>query len=158
MGSGGVRDSNWIDLLCRPYGIRAIYGEDLPTLTSVDLIELSLNHDGPTAMLRFDLAEFPRRPPKKWADQGFNVVQVQLSLGGVQHLTVAGWTTDVTIGIDVERRGDVISLRTVNGPVAVAIDAQTLTLSRLSAYCCGARTAGHSANIDEQAQGRGQGW
>lgn len=127
--------SSWIDLLYKPDGIRAIYGADLPTLRSVDLHEFSLHRDGPVATLRFDLAEFPRMPPKKWADQGFNVVQVQLSLGGVQRLTVVGWETNVTIDIDVERRGDVISLGTMNGPVGMKIEARSLILSRLSAHC-----------------------
>ncbi|WP_080671708.1 Imm50 family immunity protein [Salinispora cortesiana] len=126
--------ASWIDLLGKPDGIRAVYGEDLPTLSSVDLHELSLHRDGPLATLRFDLAEFPRRPPKKWADQGFNVVQVQLSLGGVQRLTVAGWEVNVTLDIEVERRGDVIYLRTLNGPVGVSIEARSLVLSRLSAH------------------------
>ncbi len=142
--------SSWIDLLYKPDGIRAIYGADLPTLRSVDLHEFSLDRDGPVAMLRFDFAEFPRRPPKKWADQGLNVVQVQLSLGGVQRLAVVGWDTHVTIDIDVERRGDVISLRTMNGPVDINIEARSLVLSRLSAYCDASREdplrpAGNSA-------------
>lgn len=131
--------SSWIDLLYKPDGIRAIYGADLPTLRSVDLHEFSLDRDGPVAMLRFDLAEFPRRPPKKWADQGFNAVQVQLSLGGVQHLTIVGWETHITIDIDVERRGEVISLRTMNGPVDINIEARSLVLSRLSAHCDASR-------------------
>lgn len=125
----------WVDFLSEPHGIRAIYGEELPTLTSVDLHELVLHRDGPRATLRFDLAQFPREPPKKWADQGFNVVQVQLTLVDVHHLTVAGWTTHATLDLDVERRDGVLLLRTLNGPVGVNIDARWLVLSHLGAYC-----------------------
>ena len=127
--------SGWVDLLSEPHGIRAIYGEDLPTLTSVDLHELVLHRDGPRATLRFDLGQFPRKPPKKWDEKCFNVVQVQLTLVDVRHLTVAAWTTHVTLDLNVERKDEVVSLRTENGPVALNIDARWLVLSHLGAYC-----------------------
>ncbi|RKN22114.1 hypothetical protein D7147_05175 [Micromonospora musae] len=127
--------SGWVDLLSESHGIRAIYGEDLPALTSVDLHELVLHRDGPRATLRFDLSQFPKSPPKKWADQGFNVVQVQLTLEDVLHLTIAGWTTRAVLDINVEPTGKVLSLRANNGPVGISIDARWLVLSHLSAYC-----------------------
>ncbi|MGC4744303.1 Imm50 family immunity protein [Micromonospora sp. DT201] len=127
--------SGWVDLLSESHGIRAIYGEDLPALTSVDLHELVLHRDGPRATLRFDLSQFPKSPPKKWADQGFNVVQVQLTLVDVLHLTMVGWTTRALLDINVERMGKALSLRANNGPVGINIDARWLVLSHLSAYC-----------------------
>ncbi|SCF18481.1 Immunity protein 50 [Micromonospora viridifaciens] len=127
--------SGWVDLLSESHGIRAIYGEDLPALTSVDLHEFALHRDGPRATLRFDLPQFPKSPPKKWADQGFNVVQVQLTLVDVLHLAIVGWTTRAVLDINVERMGEVLSLRANNGPVDINIDARWLVLSHLSAYC-----------------------
>ncbi|WP_374250829.1 Imm50 family immunity protein [Micromonospora sp. R77] len=127
-------NASWVDLLLEPRGIRAIYGEDPPTLTAVDLHDLVLHRDGPRATLRLDLAQFPRKPPKKWADQGFNVVQVQLTLVDVQHLSIAGWSTHATLDLEINRTDEVLSLRTKNGPVILSIDARWLVLSHLQAY------------------------
>jgi Immunity protein 50 len=126
--------SSWVDLLSEPQGIRASYGDHVPDLTAVDLHEVILHRDGPRATLRLDLPEFPESPPRKWADQGFNVVQVDLMLVGVVCLSIDGWVTRAIVGLAVERREDVVSLRTTSGPVTINIDARALVLSRMSAY------------------------
>jgi hypothetical protein len=125
----------WVDHLVDARGIRAIYGDTPPTLQGVDVLELILNHDGPRAELRIDLADYPRHPPAKWAAGGCNVVQVNLVLIDVTTLSVHGWTTDVELNLTLERHGDAVRLTTAPGdPVELDVTAGFAHLARISAY------------------------
>src|ERR1700730_13283023 len=68
----GNNMESWADLLDDPAKVRSIYGDDVPSLDSVHLHEITLHRDGARLTLRFDLSKYPTDPPKKWQAQGFN--------------------------------------------------------------------------------------
>lgn len=78
----------WLDSLDDDRPIRAVYGEQFPSLTAVVFHEVCLHRDGPRVTLRLDLSEFPAHPSKKWLQQEANVVQVELMLIGIQRLSL----------------------------------------------------------------------
>ena len=90
--------SAWTDHVIDSHLIKAIFGEHCPSLTNVNLHEVTLHRDDPTLLLRFDLdlSELPADPPKKWVTQRANTVQLLLKALDVRELSIIGATTTMT--------------------------------------------------------------
>ena len=65
--------------------------------------EIAVSSDGPLLTVRFDLPVYPAVPPVKWRAQGFNTVQLVLSLVGVSHLSLDGFATNLVVDIEFPR-------------------------------------------------------
>lgn len=78
-----------------------MFGDSEPALDRVDIHEVRLCRQGVTLFLRFDLAEYPSAPPKKWAALEANTVQVELALSSVEHLTIEGWGAERGARIEI---------------------------------------------------------
>lgn len=124
----------WISYLADASPVRAIYGSDCPDLELISLHELVLHRDGPRAVLRFDLKEFPNTPPKKWAAAGYNTVQVVLTAYRIEHLSILGWGTNVTINLEIQSDGSLIRLLGVGEAVKFEFIAAGLRVDKISAY------------------------
>ena len=85
--------ATWLDLVSRAEGLRAIFGATIPRLDAIRLHEIRVHRDGPTVTLRFDLAEFPASPPRRW-HPGFDVVQIELAFGDVSAIALARFGRD----------------------------------------------------------------
>ena len=90
--------SAWTDHIIDSRPIKDIFDEHCPSLTNVNLHEVTLHRDGPTLLLRFDLdpLEFPADPPKKWVTQRANTVQLRLKALDVRELSIIGVATTMT--------------------------------------------------------------
>ena len=90
--------SAWTDHIIDSRPIKDIFDEHCPSLTNVNLHEVTLHQDGPTLLLRFDLdlSEFPTDPPKKWVTQRANTVQLRLKALDVKELSIIGAATTMT--------------------------------------------------------------
>lgn len=93
--------SAWTDHVIDSHLIKAIFGEHCPSLTNVNLQEVTIHRDCPTLLLRFDLdpLEFPADPPKKWVTQRANTVQLRLKALDVRELSIIGAATTMTATI-----------------------------------------------------------
>ena len=80
----------WLDAVDGNEFIRKLFPADTP-LNQIELHDVVLQRDGPTCVLRFDLADFPDSPPRHWQAQRFNTVQVALYCVGVKHFAAVGW-------------------------------------------------------------------
>lgn len=126
--------ASWMDLLDDPTSVRAIYGDDVPSLESVHLHEITLHSDGARVTLRFDLSRYPADPPRKWQVQGFNTVQIQLVLLEVRELTLHGWRNRIDAALSLTKEDG--GLRVVGSADSVAIDikGEWATVAKISAY------------------------
>lgn len=127
--------SDWLDYLDDRRPITAIFGETAPSLKNIKLRELSANYDAKHVLARFDLSEFPEVPPKKWVEQGFNVVQIELALYGVRELSIHGWPDSLIVDITLDWAVDLIQVSIVSGSVVGAIVASMVYVRKISAYC-----------------------
>ena len=93
---------DWIDLISRAEFLRRLF-PTAPSLTGIRVHEVSLHQDGPRVVIRFDLNDFPKQPPAKWA--AFNKVQVKLTGIGVNDWEMRGFTTDNISDISIESAG-----------------------------------------------------
>jgi hypothetical protein len=77
-----------LNLLENSSRLAGLYG-DAPIFAEVDLHEIKLHRDGPTMVVRFDLAIFPDSPPAEWSN--YNTVQMVLDLCGVRNVRIANY-------------------------------------------------------------------
>ncbi|MFH8785176.1 Imm50 family immunity protein [Streptomyces roseoverticillatus] len=123
----------WAELLTNPAGITSIYGGSLPPLQGVHIHEVSLNREGPTLKVRFDLSEYPERAPRKWVSQGFNTVQIELCLSGVRDVALTGFGTDPIADIILTRTNS-IEMELVSAQARIKATADSVFISNISAY------------------------
>ena len=129
---------DWAELLIDPRPIRAIFGETAPSLDQVELLEIVLDvNSGPDAILRFDLAEFPSLPPKKWRDEACNTVQVRLRAVSVQALEIRGLLISPVLDLKILRDGELLRVQAATG--GISIDSRRS--SSTSAATASARTS-----------------
>ncbi|MFD8012315.1 Imm50 family immunity protein [Streptomyces sp. NPDC058955] len=127
----------WTSLLADPKGIEGVYGGDVPDLRGVSLHDIELSREGPALNLRFDMPSFPRRPPTKWTTQGFNTVQVTLSLTGLGTISFNGFTSNPLADISLHPQ-DGITLEISSTAVQLRATADMAYIRRLSAYALAA--------------------
>lgn len=116
-------------------GLRAIFKDVEPSLAAVRLHEVTLHQDGPTVVLRFDLAELPSAPPSKWQKAGLNTVQLKLALEGVRDVTMVGWGKNNVGPIEIrsaEPQGLEVAFTGEESRVRVTCD--IARIDRVSAY------------------------
>ncbi|MGW6395867.1 Imm50 family immunity protein [Streptomyces sp. NPDC055103] len=123
----------WTSLLSNPLAIERIYDGNPPELVSVPLHAVDLNREGPTLSLRFDMPTFPENPPKKWAAQGFNTVQVTLTLGGVRNVSLSGFTADPVVDVAMSA-GNGVELMVRSPSVELNAAALSAHIAHVSAY------------------------
>ncbi|MEW2418409.1 hypothetical protein AB0953_32675 [Streptomyces sp. NPDC046866] len=85
---------SWLDFVDNPETVRAVYrAQAVPELDAVVLGEVMWQaDDDPALLIRFDLPVYPADPPRRWAESGFDTVQVQLRLVGA----ATGWRQPAT--------------------------------------------------------------
>jgi Immunity protein 50 len=130
--------TSWVDCLSDPRPIRAIFGDSTPLLEGVELAELTSDYDRGFLLLRFSLPEYPETPPRKWADQGMNTVQVHLAVCGLEELTVSGWLWQPA-DISMTRDGDPVRISIVSGGATAVMTADYVNVLKISAYCSSLR-------------------
>lgn len=124
----------WTDLLLDPTPVKSVFGEKPPALDGINLHEIILHHDGPHALLRFDLKYFPLFPPKKWVLENSNCVQLQLLAVGVEDVFVSGFRSNITIDLKIKKIEGRIFLHGDNGDVRFSLYAEYLSVGKVSAY------------------------
>ena len=126
---------HWTDFLLDKRKVEFIYGEGLPALDKVSVHEILFDRDGPTVIFRIDLSEYPSSPPKKWIENKFNTVQIQLSCVGVKCSSLEGWSNTLLFAnIDLSREGDLINFELNGDGLAVCIKSNFLDVVSISAY------------------------
>ena len=127
-------DVSWSDFLLDASSLVAIFGARDLRQDQLTLHEVVVSRDGPEVRLRFDLPEFPTDPPQKWVAQGFNTVQVTLSLVGVRNLSLEGLSTEMVVMLEISELDAGIQLNIIGDGIALTASADAAVLGRVSAY------------------------
>lgn len=127
--------NKWPNLLTDSKSIDRIYGNETPSLTSVDLHELIFHRDGPRISLRFDLPDYPTNPPKKWLSNGFNTTQLCLELLDVHFSELSGWTkTSYISDIDLSKEENHVKIEIKSDSFTMSAKAKFAYISNISGY------------------------
>jgi hypothetical protein len=123
----------WLDGVDNPEFLAAIYDGRAPSLDPVELFEVNFDRDGSTAMLRFNLPDFPTKLPRGWDKAGYNVAQVRLMLIGLLAARLDGWATSMTGPLRIERRST-FSVAFAAPKCALHIETEFLRVDSVSPY------------------------
>ena len=91
---------SWTSALTDDTAIQNIYKGNPPELRAVRLHEIAVSSEGPLLTVRFDLPEYPAAPTAKWKINGFNTVQVVLTLAGVSRISLDGFATNLVVDME----------------------------------------------------------
>jgi hypothetical protein len=138
--SDGV--SSWLDILDDDRALRAVYRGEVPTLQGIDLHEIRLHRDGPSLSLRFDLADYPGNPPKKWRSQNLNTVQVELTFGPLRSVLIDRFSLRPIVNLSLIKESDLIDVLIDSDQVKISALAECVMLRSMTAYTNIERQAG----------------
>jgi hypothetical protein len=116
---------SWLDCVDESVFLKELFPDAAPLLTAVRLHEVQFHQDGPRAILRFDLNEFPETPPAKWRAAQSNTVQVRLMGIGISAMHMTGWAANNIGLLAIERGAD---------DVRVAFDSSECSLRAVFEY------------------------
>jgi len=102
--------NNWINFLYKPEIVKAIFGENLPKLTGIVVSKLNLDYNGTEAKISLLLPNFPENPPKKWLQNAYNAVSMEMSLSVLEHIQINRWTRSNQIDLLIEKKDELIYL------------------------------------------------
>ncbi|WP_405991253.1 Imm50 family immunity protein [Streptomyces sp. NBC_00986] len=123
----------WTSLVQNPEGITSVYQGSPPELLDVHVHEVCLHRDGPALRVRLDLPSYPENPPRKWAAQGFNTVQIEVTFSGLREVKLNGFSTNMTATISIEEDTGVQIHLSAPGSDVRAV-ANTAIISKVTAY------------------------
>lgn len=132
---------SWLDLVDGAQALTAVFGTMVPRLDGVRLHEVILHQDGPTLVLRVDLAEFPEVPPVRWLKAAHNTVQVRLALDDVLETQILGWARNNIGRLSIEPHSPSgVLVEFAAGDTKLRIVSKFVRLDRIDAYRDSSRT------------------
>jgi hypothetical protein len=126
----------WIEYLDNSQPIRAIFGEELPSLNSFALKEVLYDVQKKSLKLIGDLSLYPDTPPPKWVKGKFNCVQITLELWNVKFFKIGELGALDLIDLNIDKCGDSITCNTNSG---LYCEAEIFDLLNIGAYQDGER-------------------
>ena len=124
---------SWTAHLTDATAVRRLFGGEPPALRHTRIHEVTVSRDGPRVTLRVDLPGYPIDPPAKWAQQGFNTVQVELVFVGANGISMEGFGRDPFADVEITR-DDAVQLSVESPDFRLRLTAEAVLLSKLSAY------------------------
>lgn len=124
----------WIDLLTNPEPIRSVYGDEVPTLDNISVFDITLDRNSAKLNLRFDLENFPSRPPKKWRESANNTVQLTLSFIPACDVKIEGWNVSPVGSLSMDRLPSGRILVNLGPNPKLSLTSEFVTLKKMTAY------------------------
>lgn len=126
--------ANWTDYVANAGSLTSIYGCEVPALHCVDFHGLETRRDGPSVLLRFDLADYPHSPPRKWVDAKFNRVQLRLLAIGVNEFKMAGLKSNCSLSIEILKENGSFRILGSDDEFLLEIAARHILIDGINAY------------------------
>jgi Immunity protein 50 len=122
---------NWLQLTLNPKAILGYYSIG-PSLDAVTLHSLSLERDGPSAVLVLEPASFPSRPSSRWP-VGSNKCQFTLRALGLATVMVEAWGVGVLGNLIISSHPAGIHIA-FEGEAKFALHCQHLQIGKVTGY------------------------
>jgi hypothetical protein len=129
----------WIKLIENQEIIKAIYGEQIPSLDKVSLIEVRIVYgEDIQCYLRFDLKILPLKMPEKWTQNNVNTVQLDMALmsSDIVSFATSGGNLIGSIEIVSDNNSKIISF-VVEGENIFVIKSKWIHLRTVTGYLNG---------------------
>jgi hypothetical protein len=127
----------WYELAENPHIITELYHE-VPSLQSIDLMNVILSTDDAKLILEADLSRFAEKPLIQWVKQHYNTVQIRLEFRKLKSLNITQWSTENVVDAEIERTLDgSIALNMISSQCHIQAVAHSLQITSVSAYLQG---------------------
>jgi hypothetical protein len=80
----------WYQLSLNAKAITSLFTAP-PTLDQICLCCIELERENSRLRLRFDLEQFPDRPPAKWSRERYNMAQLTVDFFDIKELRIENW-------------------------------------------------------------------
>ncbi|WP_422519383.1 CPCC family cysteine-rich protein [Streptomyces sp. 5.8] len=137
VAAGPVPEPSWLEFVDNPEIVRAVYGEQAaPGLDGVTVREVRWLEEGPSVLIRFDLAEYPDAPPREWLEGRFDTAQVELRLldAAVALDAGRGSTSDGSITVGKGDEAAALHVRLDAKSIRARVHAQRAVVQGLTGY------------------------
>jgi len=124
---------DWTHLLTDATYVRRIYSRH-PDLSKVSVHEVVLDRNGSVLKLRFDVADYPDRPPEKWMLNQFNRAQFTLHVVEVSSVEIHGWHHEILGALLVSNADGGVHVLFSNGKVKIECYGAFLVLDKITGY------------------------
>jgi hypothetical protein len=124
----------WIDELENPQAVRDIF-PDCPELTSVELMTVNMDREGPTVTVNIGFSQLPSQIPLKWKAGKANALIVKLQLLAVTTVNIDRWSTVNVVDIVLRREAqDTVVFRASGSTTSIECKAQFVRVLSLKPY------------------------
>lgn len=125
---------NWHELAENHQILFELYN-DVPSLQAVDLIEVILSENGTQMSLKIILPRFPDKSPRKWVENGYNTVQIQIDFLELEEVKISHWSTRNHVDVQIELLADrQIMLSVASLLCSIQAKARSFRISNVVAY------------------------
>ncbi|GAB2650023.1 Imm50 family immunity protein [Prescottella soli] len=125
---------DWVDYLHNPEGIRAVFGNEAPSLNNVDINFIRLDTSGPAVAINFVLEKFPEPAPAKWVAAGKNAVMLELSFFVVEDVSLNGLARSMICDLRISRDADGLIVLDMGSIPEMRVASRYLSLAKMVAY------------------------
>lgn len=120
----------WYECVDKMDFLKKLY-KKIPDLKDVRIDKISIENEGSTVNLVFDLPDFPSNPPVKWT--GCNTVSVEVSFWGVINFKMCSNGNEMYGDIEMNHRDNFVDV-SVKGDIDCSFKAECAMMQCISAY------------------------
>ena len=124
---------DWTQLLTDAIYVQRIYSHP-PDLSRVSHYEAVLDRDASMLKLRFDVYDYPDRPPEKWIASRFTCVQFTLDVIELSKLHIAGWMHEIIGCVRIEKIDSGVRVIFSSERVKIECEGGFLSLSKITGF------------------------
>ena len=131
-----MRLSYWTDI-DNNFLMKKVFKNSFPLIDLVDLFNISLDRDGPSAKLKFKLVDcLPDSPLEKWGKPyiNFNKCNMGLDCFGVTEFISQGIETEMVCSVIIEKNKEEYVIKIYNNNIDILIKCINLTLIAPTVY------------------------
>jgi hypothetical protein len=128
-----MKVEDWTMLLTDAKYVHGIYSQP-PDLSKVSIIEVVLDREASMLKLRFDVFDYPDRPPEKWVSDQFNRAQFTLHVVEVTIVQILGWSHEVIGALSISKVETGVQVLFSNGKEKIECLGAFLVLDKIAGY------------------------
>ena len=130
-----MKTDDWTQLLTDAIYVQRIYSHP-PDLSKVSIYEVVLDREASKLGLRFDIGDYPDRPPEKWIASQFNCAHFTIHVVGISMLRISGWSHEMVGSLEIEKVDSGVRVVFSNGQVSIECEGAFLSLAKIAGFNC----------------------
>jgi len=128
-----MKIEDWTQLLTDANYVQRIYSKP-PDVSKISIHEVVLDRDASTLKLRFNVFDYPDKPPAKWVANQFNCVQFTLHVLEVSMVQIFGWSHEVIGPLSISKVETGVYLLFSNGKEKIECVGAFVVLDKIAGY------------------------